>query len=114
MTRSGKHLLKPLSIGQCATLKVPDVDRSPTDPKNLLVVVLKEQDGLYTRGCREGILRPKFTAADLLVSTIKQPLIKSEMVPDICLSIRVARAGATGYIKCQCTTQITSERCSCL
>ncbi|KAK8372094.1 hypothetical protein O3P69_012627, partial [Scylla paramamosain] len=33
MTRRGKNLLKPLSIGQCATLRVPDVDRGPTDPK---------------------------------------------------------------------------------
>ena len=102
-------------IGQCATLTVPDVDRGPTDPRNLLVVVLKEQDGLYTVGCREGILGPKFTAADL--SAIEQPLIKAEEVPDVCLSIRTATARATGgqgYTKCQCTTQCTSGRCSCL
>ncbi|XP_076033659.1 uncharacterized protein LOC143020791 [Oratosquilla oratoria] len=65
MTRRGKYLLKPLSVGQCATLRVPDVDRGPTDPKNLLVVVLKENDGLHTVGCREGIIGPKFTAPDL-------------------------------------------------
>ena len=115
MARRGKNLLKPLSIGQCATLRVPDVDRGPTDPKNLLVVILKEEEGLYTVGCREGILRPKFTPADL--SGIKQSLIKSEEVPHICLSIRTATARATGgqgYIKCQCTTQCTSGRCSCL
>ena len=115
MTRRGKNLLKPLSIGQCATLRVPDVDRGPTDPKNLLVVILKEEEGLYTVGCREGILRTKFTPADL--SGIKQSLIKSEEVPDICLSMRTATARATGgqgYTKCQCTTQCTSGRCSCL
>ncbi|XP_076049388.1 uncharacterized protein LOC143030070 [Oratosquilla oratoria] len=72
MTRRGKYLLKPLSVGQCATLRVPDVDRGPTDPKNLLVVVLKENDGLHTVGCREGIIGPKFTAPDLCA--IKQPL----------------------------------------
>ncbi len=83
MTRCGNHLLRPLSIGQCATLGIPNVDRGPTDPKNMLVVVLKEQDGLYTVGCREGILGPKYTAADL--SAIDQPLIKAGDVPDVCL-----------------------------
>ncbi|XP_076056171.1 uncharacterized protein LOC143034113 [Oratosquilla oratoria] len=115
MTRCGKYLLKPLSVGQCATLRVPDVDRGPTDPRNLLVVVLKENDGLHTVGCREEIIGPKFTATDLCA--IKQPLIKPEEVPDICLSIRTATVrgtGGQGYVKCQCTTQCTSQWCSCL
>ncbi|XP_076059702.1 uncharacterized protein LOC143036339 [Oratosquilla oratoria] len=115
MTRRGKYLLKPLSVGQCATLRVSDVDCGPTDPKNLLVVVLKENDGLHTVGCREGIIGPKYTAADLCA--IKQPLIKPEEVPDICLSIRTATArgtGGQGYVKRQCTTKCTSQRCSCL
>ncbi|XP_076047343.1 uncharacterized protein LOC143028870 [Oratosquilla oratoria] len=115
MTRCGKYLLKPLSVGQCATLRVPDVDRGPTDPRNLLVVVLKENDGLHTVGCREEIIGPTFTATDLCA--IKQPLIKPEEVPDICLSIRTATVrgtGGQGYVKCQCTTQCTSQWCSCL
>ncbi|XP_076066149.1 uncharacterized protein LOC143039790 [Oratosquilla oratoria] len=115
MTRRGKYLLKPLSVGQCATLRVPDVDRGPTDPKNLLVVALKENDGLYTVGCREGIIGTKFTAADLCA--IKQLLIKPEEVPNISLSIRTATARGTGgqsYVKCQCTTQCTSQWCRCL
>ncbi|KAK4324818.1 hypothetical protein Pmani_004559 [Petrolisthes manimaculis] len=114
MIRRGKRLLRPMSIGQCATLRVPDVDRGPTDPRNLLVVVLKNQDGLYTLGCREGILGPKFTAADL--SAIEQPLIKVEELSDVCLSVRTATSmstGGQGYARCQCTTQCTSERCSC-
>ncbi|XP_068216611.1 uncharacterized protein [Palaemon carinicauda] len=40
--------VRRLEVGQCATLRVPDVDRCPTDPKNLLVVVMKGKDGLYT------------------------------------------------------------------
>ena len=110
MTRRGQQLLRPLFIGQCATLRVPDADRGPTDPRNLLVVVLKNQDGLYTVGCREGILGPKFTAVDL--SAIEQPLIKVEEVPNVCLSVRTATArstGGQGYVRCQCT----SRRCIC-
>ena len=47
MAHRGKQLLKPLVVGQCATLRVPNVDRGPSDPKNLIVVVLEENDGLY-------------------------------------------------------------------
>ncbi|XP_068247956.1 uncharacterized protein [Palaemon carinicauda] len=65
MTRRGNQLVRQLEVGECATLSVPDVDRGPTDPKNLIVVVMKGEDGLYTVGCREGVLGSKYTAADL-------------------------------------------------
>ena len=115
MTRRGNQLVRRLEVGQCATLRVPDVDRGPTDPKNLLVVVMKgEEDGLYTVGCREGVLGSKYTAADL--SPIDQVLIKADDVPDIRLTLRTATAKATGgqgFVKCQCRTQCSSGRCSC-
>ena len=41
MTRRAKQLLKTFDVGQNATLKVPEFDRGPCDPRNLLVVVLK-------------------------------------------------------------------------
>ncbi|KRY03187.1 hypothetical protein T03_373, partial [Trichinella britovi] len=41
-------MLIPLQIGQNCTLRVPDVDRGPADPKNFLVVVMAECEGLYT------------------------------------------------------------------
>ena len=114
MTRRGNQLVRRLEVGQCATLRVPDVDRGPTDPKNLLVVVMKGEDGLYTVGCREGVLGSKYTAADL--SPIDQVLIKADDVPDIRLTLRTATAKATGgqgFVKCQCRTQCSSGRCSC-
>ncbi|KRZ48618.1 hypothetical protein T02_13858 [Trichinella nativa] len=42
MTRRSKKMLIPLQIGQNCTLRVPDVDRGPADPKNFLVVVMTE------------------------------------------------------------------------
>ena len=43
MTRRAKQLLKPFDVGQNATLKVPEFDRGPCDPRNLLVVVIGSQ-----------------------------------------------------------------------
>ncbi|XP_068234227.1 KRAB-A domain-containing protein 2-like [Palaemon carinicauda] len=94
MTRRGNQLVRRLEVGQCATLRVPDVDRGPTDPKNISVVVMKGGDGLYTVGYREGVLRSKYTAADL--SPIDQVLIKADDVPDIRLTLRTATAKVTG------------------
>ena len=114
MVRRGKHLVRPLLVGQSATLRVPGVDRGPSDPRNMLVVVLKEQDGLYTVGCRGGILRTKLTAADL--SAINQVLLTPDEVPDTTISLRTATAKATGgqgFMKCACKPQCTSGRCSC-
>ncbi|XP_068205609.1 uncharacterized protein [Palaemon carinicauda] len=93
MTRRGNQLVRRLEVGQWATLRVPNVDRGPTDPKNLLVVVMKGEDGLYTVGCREGVLGSKYTAADL--SPIDHILIKADDVPDIRLTLRTATAKAT-------------------
>lgn len=115
MAHRGKQLLKPLVVGQCATLRVPDVDRGPSDPKNLIVVVLEENDGLYTVGSREGIIANKFTLADL--NPMQHPLIKRDEVPNVSLSLRTATTKATGgqgFIKCQCKTNCQSGRCSCL
>jgi hypothetical protein len=103
MVYHGKRLLRALTVGQCATLRVPDVNRGPSDPKNLL----NEHDRLYTTGCREGILRAKVTAADLCA--IDQVLIKPDEVPDLSLSLRTATAKATGgqgFMKCQCKANL--------
>ncbi|KRX37350.1 hypothetical protein T05_2406 [Trichinella murrelli] len=80
MTRRTKKMLIPLKIGQNCTVRVPDVDRGPADPKNFLVVVMAECEGLYTVGCREGKLASKFTAADLQV--ISENLLSIDEVPD--------------------------------
>ncbi|KRX52589.1 hypothetical protein T09_12248 [Trichinella sp. T9] len=69
MKRRFTKMLKPLQIGQNATLRVPDVDRGPADPKNFLVLIMAECERLYTVGCREGKLSFKFTAADLKVTS---------------------------------------------
>ncbi|KRX33087.1 hypothetical protein T05_10111 [Trichinella murrelli] len=114
MTRRTKKMLIPLQIGQNCTLRVPDVDRGPADPKNFLVVVMAECEGLYTVGCREGKLASKFTAADLQV--ISENLLSIDEVPDTKILLRTAVTKATGgqgYVKCMCLSGCSSGRCSC-
>ncbi|KAL8589382.1 hypothetical protein ACOMHN_021534 [Nucella lapillus] len=114
MVEKSKRLLVNLDVGQCATIRVPDVDRGPSDPKNMLVVVLAVDNGMFTLGCKEGVLRSKVTAADL--HPVKEPLLSASQVPNITIGVRQATAkasGGQGYQKCQCNSQCTSGRCSC-
>ncbi|KRZ01687.1 hypothetical protein T11_5017 [Trichinella zimbabwensis] len=101
MTRKSTKMLIPLHIGQNCTLRVPDVDRGPADPKNFLVVVMTECEGLYIVGCREGKLASKITAANLQV--ISENLLSIDEVPDANIPLRTAVTKATGgqgYVKC--------------
>ncbi|KRX42384.1 hypothetical protein T05_12317, partial [Trichinella murrelli] len=103
MKRRLTKLLKPLCIGQNTTLRAPDVDRGPADPKNFLVVIMAECKGLDTVGCREGKFSSKFAAADLQV--ISKNLLCIDEVPDAEISLRTAVTKATGgqgYVKCMC------------
>ena len=46
-----------------------------SDQRNVFLIVISENDGLYEVGCREGTLNTKFTAADLekLPGTLIEP-----------------------------------------
>ena len=107
-------MLQKFTEGDNATLRVPDVDRGPSDPRNILVVVLSENDGLYKVGCREGTLDAKFTAADL--EKLPEALIEPHSIPEVTVSLRTAVSKATGgqgYTKCSCRTKCDTGRCSC-
>ena len=38
---------KEFKIGENANVRVPDVDCGPSDPRNLLVVILSASEGIY-------------------------------------------------------------------
>ena len=113
--RGEKHLFCP-KVGDNCTIRIPEFDRGPSDPKNLLVVVLGIENNLYEVGCRQGKLSTKFTAADL--DAVPEKLIyEKDVAADCILSVRSAVTKATGgqgYLKCNCTSKCQTLRCSCL
>ena len=114
MTRRAKQLLKPFDVGHNATLKVPEFDRGPCDPRNLLVVVMEANEDMYKVGCREGKLAQRYSTADL--DFVKEPLLKICDVPNIEIALRTAvgkTSGGQGYIKCSCKANCSTLRCSC-
>ena len=114
MTSRAKQLLKPFDVGQNATLKVPEFDRGPCDPRNLLVVVMEANEDMYKLGCREGKLAQRYSTADL--DFVEQPLLKICDVPNMEIALRTAvgkTSGGQGYIKCSCKGNCSTHRCSC-
>ena len=116
MIRRGMRMQESLQVEDNATLRIPEVDRGPSDPKNLLVVVLSKENDMYRLGCKEGTLNSCFTRADL--DKIDEKLLKVADVPDIHVTLRAAVTRSTGgqgqgYQKCNCKSDCISLRCSC-
>ena len=78
MTRRAKHLLSSLEVGDNATLRVPEIDRGPSDSRNLLVVILHKDEELYQVGCKEGRINTRYTAADL--DPVRQKLLTKDSI----------------------------------
>ena len=114
MTRTAKHLLSSLQLGDNATLKVPEFDSWPCDSRNFLVVVMQRDNDLYQEGCREGRITTWYTAADL--DPVKEKLLTPDEIPNVEFALRTAvtrYTGGQGYVKCSCKTTCKTSRCSC-
>ena len=61
-----------MDVGDIVALRVPDEDRAPTDPINILCVVLdKDKNNLYKIGCEAGILKTKCARNDFDTTELK-------------------------------------------
>jgi hypothetical protein len=56
MMQLNKKVIKNVKVGDLVLLSVPDVDRGPLDPSNLVCFVLAESNTLFQLGCRAGVL----------------------------------------------------------
>lgn len=52
-------ILDVLNVGDCVLVPVPDVDRGPTDPANIMGVVLEEKNAVYLVGTEAGVIKVK-------------------------------------------------------
>ena len=45
-----------VKVGDKVLLRVPDVDRGPLDPNNVICLILEEKNTLFKLGCKVGVL----------------------------------------------------------
>lgn len=119
MLETTKKKFKPAQVGLSVRIPVPDVDRSRTDHRNILGVIMSvEDDDFYRLGTLHGIIKQLFARNQFDIC--KQKFLAVEDVKDIEITLRSA-VGCTsvsgntqGYIRCQCTKRCVNKKCKCV
>ncbi|KAI1692326.1 hypothetical protein DdX_21319 [Ditylenchus destructor] len=106
----------PISVGQTVRIPIPSVDRAKTDPRNLLGVVMEEEDGFYRIGTDHGILSQQYSRNKIEPSSSQ--FVSKENVPDKEISLRTAvgadsLSGGQGHKHCNCLQGCKTGKCNC-
>ena len=129
MLQMNKKQIKNVKLNDLVLLSLPDVDRGPLDPTNLLCYVLEEKHSLFKLGCRAGVL-DKFFAfnsfektnllSDFNITDIPKVKDKKGNPTDQYLVVCVSEAvkllsvgNDQGFVKYSCSGQCATKKCSC-
>lgn len=118
MKRRGSEMLKPLKVGDCVKIPVPNVDRGPATPRNVIGLILSEPSpGTFRIGTAAGTLKTCLSRSQM--EKASETLLKGD-VPAGAVSLRQAAASASvdgkvqGFLRCACVGQCKTNRCSCV
>jgi len=117
-TKSLEKYVQNYDIGDTVMVPIPKVDRGPSDPPNLIGVILDRKNDVYQVGCKAGVLKGYYGPETLIRA--KTSLLSIDAVDrSTVLSLRqsVNRCtGGQGYSKCNCKAsrrQCGTRKCSC-
>jgi len=125
--------IEKVKIGDRVLLRVPDVDRGPLDPNNIVCLVLEEKHSLFKLGCQVGVLDKYYAYNSFFKTRLElESSFKEDEIPRILdkkgnktsayvtLGLREAVSKLSvgtgqGYVKCACTNnaKCSTMRCSC-
>lgn len=116
MLKTSNLKFQSVPVGKTVAVPVPDVDRGRTDMRNILAVVMKDDNGFYKLGTEYGILKSLYTRSQFTVR--HADLISISDVPEKEISLREAAttnsvSGGQGYKRCNCRQKCTTNRCAC-
>lgn len=117
MLKRLNDFLPSVEKGKTVLVGVPDIQRAPTAPRNLMAVVVDVNDeNLYQLGTQYGLLdklykRNEFTSAkcDHIDPSVVTPNKKIKLGAALALSSKTNQVHAF----CQCKRRCTDKRCSC-
>ncbi|CAF1013044.1 unnamed protein product [Brachionus calyciflorus] len=117
-TRSKKYLPEA-NIGDYVLLPIPDVDKGLTEAPNLIcrIIDIEYERSLYELACEVGVFTEMFARncfdlvkdSNILLNIRTDKTVKGVRAAVTELSI----GGGQGMIKCNCTSQCSTNRCSC-
>ena len=96
--------LPAVDIGTNVEVRVPDLDRGPLVPRNVLAVVIDvSSSGLYLLGTKEGLLERLYARNEF---TIADNFIEAHDVPSRSLSLQsasmITSGSKQGFVSCYC------------
>ncbi len=116
MQLRSKKFMPEVMVGDFVILPVPDVDRGPSDPPNLVcrVVDINYSTMMHELACQAGVLsnlfaRNAFDKLDGSVDGIRTDVGTTVREAVTLLSV----GGGQGMLKCNCTAACANNRCSC-
>lgn len=116
MTQNSLKKNPPAQPGDNVTLNIPLVDRSKSQLRNAICIIVSEDEGFYTLGTKQGILPKKYTRGEFDIC--KESFIFPDEVPDHNIKMRTLAKNldvgtGQGPVRCDCKKGCTSGRCTC-
>ena len=97
-------------------MAVPKVDRGPTDPPNIICLVVDKKNKLYKLGTKYGMIKGWY-GGDCLKKcetflTSDQVLLDKKLTVRECVTVT---SGGQGFSSCLCKSKISCQisRCAC-
>ncbi|RNA07172.1 KRAB-A domain-containing 2 [Brachionus plicatilis] len=123
MLSRNKKVINSFKVGDLVLYHSEDVDRGASDPQNILCVILEKKNELFKLGCRAGVF-DSFVAFNCIEKTALITEFSIEFIPkdkkDEYVSVGAREAvrllsigHGQGYLKCNCTGNCATKRCSC-
>ncbi|CAF1453137.1 unnamed protein product [Rotaria magnacalcarata] len=83
-----RHKLADLNVGDNVLIPVPDVDRGPTDARNVLAVVMEIKDDKYKLGVEQGIINGYYSFHQISKATGTPTILVENIDEGITKSLR--------------------------
>ncbi|KAL7079852.1 hypothetical protein ACQ4LE_000715 [Meloidogyne hapla] len=106
MTKATQDRLGQAEVGRTVRVPIDPVDRGKVDPRNILAVVMENNNGYYKLGTESGVLPHKFVRSGFTVA--KSDHLGLDDVPTFSVSLRTAAKASSqhegqGFKHCNCS-----------
>ncbi|CAF1045966.1 unnamed protein product [Didymodactylos carnosus] len=110
--------LANLNVGDNVLVSVPDLDRGPTDARNILAVIMEIKHDKYKLGTENGVLLGYYSSHQVSEAPGLPTLFMQNITEEEPKSLReIARlqsvTGGQGMLKCHCQGGCKTKRCKC-
>ena len=116
LMRTKKRKLSEISVGNNVIIPIPQYDRGPTDPRNILGVIEEVSEYGYRVGTSVGTLSGYLCRNQ--IEAVNDTSLSISMIPSLQLSLReavckISKTGGQGYLSCKCKGGCKTSKCKC-